>query len=89
MKIICTILFLLLAMEILFRIWDAHSKAVHKKQKAGARLVFALLLILGLLIGVLKGSFRYMPLFLILGPSTQKNVSRMSMKWYCNILTTI
>lgn len=50
MKIICTILFLLLAMEILFHIWDAHSKAVHKKQKAGARLVFALLLILGLLI---------------------------------------
>lgn len=67
MKIICTILFLLLAMEILFRIWDARSKTVHKKQKAGARLVFALLLILGLLIGVLKGSFRYMPLILILG----------------------
>lgn len=61
-----TILFLLLFMELFFRIWDGRTRQVHKKEKASARLVFALLLILCLLIGVLDGTLRYGTLILLL-----------------------
>ena len=67
MKFAGTILFLLLFMELFFRIWDGHTRQVHQREKAGARLVLALLLILGLLIGILEGALRYGTLILLLG----------------------
>lgn len=60
--ILLTLLFLA---ELFFSVWNLKTKKQHSKEKMFFRIAFSLLLLLGLLTGILKGTSRYGMLLLL------------------------